>query len=63
MTASVNQYCGAIPDQLSSRELSTLLQSLLTDMTTIKTNFNTHQHSALNAVPSVGIIGNFNTVP
>jgi hypothetical protein len=59
--ASINQYTGAIPDQITQRNLVALLQSILSDMTLIKTNFNLHQHSALNAVPSVGIIGNLNT--
>lgn len=52
MAASISQYMGAVPDQLASRNMNTLLLSILTDLTALRTQLNTHQHSALNAAPT-----------
>lgn len=49
MAASISQYMGAVPDQLTVRNMSTLMQSLLTDLTAIRTQLNTHVHSGITA--------------
>lgn len=47
MAASISQYMGAVPDQLAARNMNTLLLSILTDLTALRTQLNTHVHSGI----------------
>lgn len=59
---SIAVRCDAIDDPQASRAMIALLTSILTDLTALMTAHNTHQHAALNAVPSVALMGNLNTL-
>jgi hypothetical protein len=69
MSESINQRVVYIPDDLTSQELRPLLQSILTDLTAIKTAINTHTHGGIttgagtSGVANAATMGTLNTLP
>lgn len=51
---------GDIPTILDT--LAAEINKLQADVAALRTAYNTHQHAALNAVPSVGIVGALTSV-
>lgn len=49
MSESINTRMVKVPDELTSREIRTLFQSILTDLAAIKTAINSHTHSGVTA--------------
>lgn len=61
MSESAAGRAQALGDPVEQRAIIALIQSVVLDLAAIKLAHNTHQHSALNAVPSVALVGNLNT--
>lgn len=62
MAESINTRMVKVPDELTSREIRTLLQSILTDLAAIKTAINTHTHSGVTAGAASTGAANANTM-
>jgi hypothetical protein len=68
MPESISQRMPKVPDQLTSREIYALLQSVLTDLTALKTAMNAHTHggittgSGTSGVANASTMGTLNTL-
>ena len=62
MPESINTRTNAMPDDLTAQELQFLLQSILTDLTAIKTAINTHTHGGITTGSGTSGAANANTV-
>lgn len=68
MSESISQRLVFLPDDLTSQELYALLQSILTDLTALKTAMNAHTHggittgSGTSGVANASTMGTLNTL-
>jgi hypothetical protein len=68
MSESINQRVVYLPDDLTSQELRPLLQSILTDLTALRTALNAHTHggittgSGTSGVANASTMGTLNTL-
>ena len=68
MSESISQRMPKVPDELTSREIYALLQSILTDLTALKTAMNAHTHggittgSGTSGVANAATMGTLNTL-
>jgi hypothetical protein len=68
MAESISQRMVFIPDDLTSQEIYALLQSILTDLTALKTAMNAHTHggittgSGTSGVANASTMGTLNTL-
>ena len=68
MAESIVVRTNAMPDDLTAGELYQLLQSILTDLTALKTAINSHTHggittgSGTSGVANAATMGNLNTL-
>ena len=68
MPESINQRSTFISDDFAANELRALLQSMLTDITALKTAINTHTHGGIttgagtSGVANAATMGTLNTV-
>ena len=68
MPESISQRMPKVPDELTSREIYALLQSILTDLTALKTAMNAHTHggittgSGTSGVANASTMGTLNTL-
>ena len=68
MTESINQRMVAVPDLLTSDEIRQLLNSVLTDLASLRTALNAHTHGGITAgagtsgVANASTMGTLNTV-
>lgn len=68
MAESISQRMVFVPDDLTSQEIYALLQSILTDLTALKTAMNAHTHggittgSGTSGVANASTMGTLNTL-
>ena len=62
MPESISQRMPKVPDELTSREIYALLQSILTDLTALKTAMNAHTHGGITAGSGTSGVANASTM-
>lgn len=62
MAESISQRTVFIPDDLTSQEIYALLQSILTDLTALKTAMNAHTHGGITAGSGTSGVANASTM-
>jgi hypothetical protein len=68
MAESINTRINFVPDDLTGNELRALLQSILTDLTALKTAVNAHTHGGIttgagtSGVANAATMGTLNTL-
>lgn len=68
MAESINTRLAKVPDELTSRELRFLLQSILTDLAALQAAHNAHTHGGVTAgagtsgAPNAGTVTSLNTL-
>jgi hypothetical protein len=62
MSESINVRMAKVPDELTSREIRFLLQSILTDLAAIAVAVNTHTHDGVTVGSGTSDAANANTV-
>lgn len=67
MAESINQRIAAVPDDLTGEEIRQVLQSILIDITALKTAINSHTHGGIttgagtSGVANAATMGTLNT--
>ena len=62
MSESISQRMPKVPDELTSREIYALLQSILTDLTALKTAMNAHTHGGVTTGAGTSGVANASTM-
>lgn len=62
MAESINTRTNAMPDDLTAQELQVLLQSILTDLTALKTALNAHTHGGITTGSGTSGVANASTM-
>lgn len=68
MAESIQQRLAAAPDDLTAQEIAAVLQSILVDLTALKTAINTHTHGGIttgagtSGVANAATMGTLNTL-
>ena len=62
MSESINVRMAKVPDELTSRELRFLLQSILTDLATLQAAMNAHTHGGVTVGAGTSGAANAGTV-
>jgi hypothetical protein len=62
MSESISQRMPKVPDELTSREIYPLLQSILTDLTALKAAMNAHTHGGVTTGAGTSGVANASTM-
>lgn len=62
MAESINARLNFVPDDLTGNELRALLQSILTDLTALKTAMNAHTHGGITTGAGTSGVANASTM-
>ena len=62
MSESISQRMPKVPDELTSREIYPLLQSILTDWTALKAAMNAHTHGGVTTGAGTSGVANASTM-
>jgi len=62
MPESINQRIVYLPDDLTSQEIRPLLQSILTDLTALRTALNAHTHGGITTGAGTSGVANASTM-
>jgi hypothetical protein len=62
MPESISQRMPKVPDQLTSREIYALLQSVLTDLAALRTALNAHTHGGITTGSGTSGVANASTM-
>jgi hypothetical protein len=62
MPESINQRIVFLPDDLTSQEIRPLLQSILTDLTALRTALNAHTHGGITTGAGTSGVANASTM-
>ena len=69
MSESINLRMVKVPDELTSREIRQLFNSILTDLAALRTGLSTHTHGGIttgagtSGVANAGTVTTLNTLP
>jgi hypothetical protein len=62
MPESISQRMPKVPDELTSREIYALLQSVLTDLAALRTALNAHTHGGITTGSGTSGVANASTM-
>lgn len=62
MAESINQRTNYVPDDLTGNEMRALLQSILTDLTALRTALNAHTHGGITTGAGTSGVANASTM-
>ena len=62
MSESIGQRMPRVPDELTSREIYPLLQSILTDLAALRTALNAHTHGGITTGAGTSGVANASTM-